>query len=87
MLRAITKPSLMTFSNIEAINFYFNANLTDFAMFSYQFNIWLTYCPMYRDYKTHGYLIKHKNHCRKRESSSGRLAPLSDALQLDHRVN
>jgi len=45
----------MTFSNIEAINFYFNAKLTDFAMFSYRFNIWLTYCPMYMDYKTHGF--------------------------------
>jgi len=42
MLRAMTKPALMTFSNFEAINFYFNAKLTDFAMFSYQFNIWLT---------------------------------------------
>ena len=56
MLRAMTKPALMTFSNIKpalmtfsnikAINFYFNAKLTDFAMFSYRFNIWLTYCPM-----------------------------------------
>ena len=35
MLRAMTKPALMTSSNIEAINFYFNAKLTDFAMFSY----------------------------------------------------
>ena len=43
----MTKPALMTFSNIKAINFYFNAKLTDFAMFSYQFNIWLKYCPMY----------------------------------------
>ena len=45
----------MTFSNIKAINFYFNAKLTDFSMFSYRFNIWLTYCPMYRDHETHGY--------------------------------
>ena len=30
MLRAMTKPALMTFSNIKAINFYFNAKLTDF---------------------------------------------------------
>jgi len=59
MLRAMTKPALMTFSNIGAVNFYFNAKLTDFAMFSYQFNIWLTYCPMYRDYETHGYLLLH----------------------------
>ena len=29
----MTKPALMTFSNFEAINFYFNAKLTDFAMF------------------------------------------------------
>ena len=47
LLRAMTKPALMTFSNIEAMNFYFNAKLTDFAMFSYRFNVWLTYCPMY----------------------------------------
>ena len=53
----MTKPALMTFSNIEAINFYLNAKSTDFAMFSYQFNIWLTYCPMYRDYETHGYFL------------------------------
>ena len=53
----MTKPALMTFSNIEAINFYFNAKWTDCAMFSYQFNVWLTYCPMYRDYETHGYLL------------------------------
>ena len=33
MLRAMTKPALMTFSYIEAINFYFNAKLTDFAIF------------------------------------------------------
>jgi len=25
----MTKPALMTFSNIEAINFYFNAKLTE----------------------------------------------------------
>jgi len=56
-LRAMTKPALITFSNTEAINFYFNAKLTDFAMFSYQLNIWLTYCPMYRDYETHRYLF------------------------------
>ena len=49
----MTKPALMTFSNIKAINYYFNAKFTDFAMFSYRFNIWLTYCPMYRDYETH----------------------------------
>ena len=49
-MRAMTKPALMTFSNIKAKNFYFNAKLTNFAMFSYRFNIWLTYCPMYRDY-------------------------------------
>jgi len=55
----MTKPALMTFSNIEAINFYFKAKLTAFAKFSYQFNIWQTYCPMYRDYKTHGYLLLH----------------------------
>ena len=59
MLRAMTKPALMTFSNIKAINLYFHAKLTDFAMFSYQFNIWLTYCLMYRDYETHGYLLLH----------------------------
>jgi len=59
LLRAMTKPALMTFSNIKAINFNFNAKLTDFAMFSYQFNIWLTYFPMYRDYETHGYLLLH----------------------------
>ena len=58
MLSAMTKPALMPFSNIKAINFL-NAKLTDFAMFSYQFNIWLTYCPMYRDYETHGYLLLH----------------------------
>ena len=57
MLHAMTKPALMTFSNITAINFYFNAKLTDFAMFLYRFNILLTYCPMYRDYETHGYLL------------------------------
>ena len=45
----MTKPALMTLSNIEAMNFYFNANLTDFAMFSYRCNVWLTYCPMYKD--------------------------------------
>ena len=33
----MTKPAIMTFSNIEAINFYFNAKLTDFAMFSYHY--------------------------------------------------
>jgi len=44
MWRTMTKPALMTFSNIKAINFNFNAKLTDFAMFSYRFNIWLTYC-------------------------------------------
>ena len=43
MLRAMTKPAFMTFSNIEAINFYFNAKLTDFAMFSYELNIQLRY--------------------------------------------
>jgi len=59
MLHALTKPALMTFSYIEAINFYFNAKLTDFAMFSYQFITWLTYCPMYRDYETHSYLLLH----------------------------
>jgi len=59
MLRAMTKPALMTFSYIKAINFYFNAKLTDFSMVSYRFNIWLTYCPMYRDYETHGYLLLH----------------------------
>jgi len=32
----MTKPALMAFINIEAINFYFNAKLTDFDMFSYQ---------------------------------------------------
>ena len=31
----MTKPALMTLSNFEAINFNFNAKLTDFAMFSY----------------------------------------------------
>ena len=31
MLRAVTKPALMTFSNIKAINFYFDAKLTDFC--------------------------------------------------------
>ena len=55
----MTKTALMTFSNIEAINFYFNAKLTDFAMFSYRFNVCVTYCPMYRDYKTRGYLLLH----------------------------
>jgi len=59
MLRAMTKPALMTFSNIEAINLYFNAKLTDFEMFSYQFKVWLTYWSMYRDYETHGYLLLH----------------------------
>jgi len=59
MLRAMTKPALITFSNIEAINFYFNTKLTDVAMFSYRFNIWLTSCPMYMDYRTHGYLLLH----------------------------
>jgi len=59
MLRAMAKPALMTFSNFEAINLYFNAKLTDFAMFSYLFNIWLTYCPMYTDYKTRVYLLLH----------------------------
>jgi len=48
-----------TLSNIKEINFYFHAKLTDFAMFSYWFNIWLTYCPMYRDYETHEYLLLH----------------------------
>ena len=55
----MTKPALMTFSNIESINFYFNAKLTDFAMFSYRFNIWQTYCLMYMNYKTNGYLLLH----------------------------
>ena len=55
----MTKPALMTFSIIEAINVYFNVKLTDFAMFSYQFNIWLTYCPMYRNNETYGYLLLH----------------------------
>jgi len=55
----MTKPALMIFSNIEAIDFYFNAKLTDFAMFSHGFNIWLTYGPMYKDYETHGYLLLH----------------------------
>jgi len=50
----MTKPALMTFSNIEAINLYFNAKLIDFAMFSYRFNVWLTYCLMYMDCETHG---------------------------------
>ena len=61
----MTKPALMTFSNIKAINFYFNAKLTDFAMFSYQFNIWLTYCTMYRDYYIfeHFYLLEHLTGC------------------------
>ena len=38
----------MTLSNFEAINFYFNAKFTDFAMFSYLFNIciWLKYINM-----------------------------------------
>ena len=53
----MTKPALMTFSNFEAINFYFNAKLTDFAMFSYQFHIWLTYCPINTDYETYVYLL------------------------------
>jgi len=56
MLCAMTKPALMTFSKIEAFNFYFNAKLIDFEMFLYRSNIWLTYCSMYRDYETHGYL-------------------------------
>ena len=30
----MTKPALMTFNNIEAINIYFNAKLTDFAVIS-----------------------------------------------------
>ena len=55
----LTKPALMTFSNIETIYFYFNAKLTDFAVFSYRFNVWLTNCPMYKDYETHGYLLLH----------------------------
>ena len=59
LLRTMTKPALMTFSNIKAINFYFNAKMTDFAMFSYRFNIWLTYCPMYMDYETRGYSLLH----------------------------
>jgi len=59
MLRAMTKPALMTFSHFEAIKFYFNAKLTDFAMFSYQFNISVTYCPVYTDYETHVYLLLH----------------------------
>jgi len=57
MLRVMTKPAFMTFSNIEAINFYFN--LIDFAMFLYRFNVWLIYCPMYRDCETHVYLLLH----------------------------
>ena len=59
MLCAMTKPALMTFSNFEAINFYFNAKLTEFAMFLYLFDIWLTYCPMYTYYETHVYLLLH----------------------------
>jgi len=59
MLRAMTKPAIMAFSNIEVIYFYFNAKLTAFAMFSYQFNVWLTYCPMYRGNETHGYFLLH----------------------------
>jgi len=59
MLCAMTKPALMTFSKIEAFNFYFNAKLTDFEMFLYRSNISLTYCSMYRDYETHGYLLLH----------------------------
>ena len=59
MLHDMTKPALMTFSNSEAINFDFNAKLTDFAMFSYRFNVWLTYCPMHLDYETHGNLLLH----------------------------
>jgi len=53
MLRTMKKLALITLSNFEAINFYFNAKLTDFAMFSYQFNIWLRYCLMYTDYETY----------------------------------
>jgi len=59
MLRAMTKPALMTFSNFEAINFYFNAKFTYFAMFSYQLYIWLTYCPMYTYNETYVYLLLH----------------------------
>ena len=55
----MTKPALKTFSNIEAINIYFNAKLTEFAMFSYRLNVCVTYFPMYMDYKTHSYLLLH----------------------------
>ena len=55
----MTKPALMTFSNIEAINFDLNAKLTNFAMFSYQFKSWLTECPMYMDNETHSYSLLH----------------------------
>ena len=55
----MTKPAQMTVSNIEAINFNSMHTLTDFAMFSYQFNIWLTYCPMYSNYETRIYLLLH----------------------------
>jgi len=33
MLRAMTKPALTTFISINAINFYFNAKLTNFKWF------------------------------------------------------
>jgi len=59
LLRAMPKLALMTFSNIEAHNFYFNAKLIAFAMFLYRFNVCLTYCSIYRDYETHGYLLLH----------------------------
>jgi len=58
-LSTMTKPALMAFSNIEAINFYFNTKLTVFAMFSYRFNVWLTYFPMYMDYKTRLFAFPH----------------------------
>ena len=82
----MTKPALMTFSNIKAINFYFNAKLTDFAMFSYRFDIWLTYCPMYRDYETHGCLLLHillHNSCTIRcYFENGRVAALKGLFNV-----
>ena len=59
MLRAMTKPALMTFSNIESINFYFNAKLTDFAMFSYRFNIWHTHTHTHTHAHTYAHTHTH----------------------------
>ena len=58
MLRAMTKPALMTFRNIYIINCYFNAKFTNFQCSHIDFTlIWLTHCSMQQGYGTHYELL------------------------------